>query len=452
MRILVVDDSADDFELIKASVTKGGLTADYVRVDTAGEMIAELRGPAIDLVLCDYNMPNFSAEEALRLLRTACPDVPLILVSGKIGEVAAVQMMKAGANDYVSKSHLNLLPPAIDRALREHESGHAKRAAEDALKSSEAQLRQIIDLMPQLIFAKDWDEKLLLANKAYVDFYGHNEGNPVCPSTASLDEDRAVMIEGQMITIAETVHDAAGAKHEMGTTKVPYKYIGEEGEQTYAMLGVSHDLTDVMRREKEKQEALEKLKATLKGTVNVTLAICNLRDPYTAGHSLRVTQLATAIARELGYGKRETESLEIAGKLHDVGKISVPAEILNKPGRLSDTEMSIIKVHAQAGYDILKESELDKNVLMVTWQHHERNDGSGYPKGLKQADICFGAQILMVADVVEAMSSHRPYRPALGVEAALEEIIKNRGTLFTPEVVDICIRLFKECGFAFSDG
>jgi HD-GYP domain-containing protein (c-di-GMP phosphodiesterase class II) len=151
----------------------------------------------------------------------------------------------------------------------------------------------------------------------------------------------------------------------------------------------------------------------------------------------------------MGLTEEQFDGLRLAGLIHDIGKISVPVEILNKPGRISETEFNIIKIHPQAGYTLLKEIEFPWPVARIVLQHHERVDGSGYPQGLKDGQIMLEAKILAVADVVEAMASHRPYRPALGIEAALEEIKKNGRVLYEPEVVDICERLFVEKGFKF---
>jgi HD-GYP domain-containing protein (c-di-GMP phosphodiesterase class II) len=192
------------------------------------------------------------------------------------------------------------------------------------------------------------------------------------------------------------------------------------------------------------------MEAALDGTVQAAVAITEARDPYTAGHERRVGQLAVAIAAEMGFGKDALKGLQVGAALHDIGKIFVPAEILNKPGSLSDTEFSIIKTHPAGGYEILKVIRFPWPVADMALQHQERLDGSGYPEGLKDGEIMLESRILAVADVVEAMSSHRPYRAALGMDAALAEIKKNRGTLFDAEVVDITLRLFKE-GFAFSE-
>jgi putative nucleotidyltransferase with HDIG domain len=173
------------------------------------------------------------------------------------------------------------------------------------------------------------------------------------------------------------------------------------------------------------------------------------RDPYTAGHQKRMTKLACAIAEEISLSPDKIERLYIAGIIHDIGKINVPTEILSKPGRLSEIELSLIQTHPQVGSDILKEMELPGEVSSIVLQHHERMDGSGYPSGLSSKDIILEARILAVADVVEAMASNRPYRSALGLDKALEEITKNKGKLYDPEVVDVCLKLFKEKGFKF---
>jgi len=173
------------------------------------------------------------------------------------------------------------------------------------------------------------------------------------------------------------------------------------------------------------------------------------RDPYTAGHQQRVARLACAIACDMALGGDEDEGIRLGGMIHDIGKIHLPAEILSKPGRLSDMEFALVKSHTRVGYDILKDIDFPWPVADIAHQHHERLDGSGYPQGLRGDEICLEARIVAVADVVEAMSSHRPYRPALGIDAALKEIEARRGIWFDPEAVDACLRLFRKKGFGF---
>ena len=195
----------------------------------------------------------------------------------------------------------------------------------------------------------------------------------------------------------------------------------------------------------------EQLRKTLYDIVRTIARITEIRDPYTAGHQRRVAQLATAIAEKMGVSRDKIEAIHIAGLLHDVGKIGVPEYILVKPGRLTEIEFALMKEHPRVGYEILKDVSFPWDIATIVLQHHERLDGSGYPRGLKDGDILLEARIIAVADVVEAMSSHRPYRPALGTDSALEEISRNKGKLYDPKVADTCIRLFKEEGFKFEE-
>jgi putative nucleotidyltransferase with HDIG domain len=205
-----------------------------------------------------------------------------------------------------------------------------------------------------------------------------------------------------------------------------------------------------LRLEQELVQSLINLQVVMLQTVEAIASIAEMRDPYTAGHQRGVTQLACALGKELDLDDDRLEGLRVSGFLHDIGKIAVPAEILNKPGKLNDFELQIIRTHSQVGCDILKKINFPWPVAQIVLQHHERINGSGYPQGITGPDILLEARILAVADVVEAMAAHRPYRPSLGLEKALDEIVKNKGILYDPEVADACIRLFREKGYTFS--
>jgi len=194
----------------------------------------------------------------------------------------------------------------------------------------------------------------------------------------------------------------------------------------------------------------EKLQLAMEKTIFAIATTVEMRDPYTAGHERRVGELACAIARELGLSEDRIHGIRLASIVHDMGKINIPAEILSKPTRLTALEYKLIQTHAQSGYDILKDVDFPWPIAQIVHQHHERMDGSGYPQGLKGEETILEARIVAVADTVEAMASHRPYRAALGPEIALEEIQKNRGRFYDPDVADACIRLFREKNFEFS--
>lgn len=207
--------------------------------------------------------------------------------------------------------------------------------------------------------------------------------------------------------------------------------------------------TEHNRAELELKRSYKKLRRTLEETVNSLASALETRDPYTAGHERRDALLACAIAKEIGLDENRIEGLRIASLIHDIGKLAVPVEILSKPTKLTALEYGLIKVHPEVGYNILKDVEFPWPVAQIVYQHQERIDGSGYPQGLKGDEILLEARILAVADVVEAMASHRPYRPALGIDKALEEIKKNKGILYDVKVADTCLKLFAEQKFKF---
>jgi HD-GYP domain-containing protein (c-di-GMP phosphodiesterase class II) len=208
--------------------------------------------------------------------------------------------------------------------------------------------------------------------------------------------------------------------------------------------------TERDRAVEEHQRSLEQLRESLEATVAAIAATVEMRDPYTAGHERRVADIATAIAREMQLPSERIEGIHFGALIHDLGKIKVPAELLSKPTRLTKAEFELVKEHALAGYDILKGIRFPWPVAELALQHHERMDGTGYPNGLRGDEMLVESKILAVADVVEAMASHRPYRPALGIEAALAEISAHRGTWYDSEAVDACVRLIKEERFTLS--
>ena len=213
--------------------------------------------------------------------------------------------------------------------------------------------------------------------------------------------------------------------------------------------GMLKDLNQTL--EEKVKERTQSLAKSLDGIIQVLATIIEKRDPYTAGHQRRVANLARAIAQEMGFFEKQLEGIYVTGIIHDMGKIAIPSEILSKPIRLNEIEFNLIKTHPQIGYDIIKDIEFPWPIAEVMLQHHERMDGSGYPQGLLDKDILMEARILGVADVVEAMASHRPYRPALGIDKALEEISLNRGILYDADVADACLKVFTEKSFKFEN-
>lgn len=235
---------------------------------------------------------------------------------------------------------------------------------------------------------------------------------------------------------------------------------GFEKEELILLSALAEDLSygiaAIRTREKKKtieeklRESQDRLQRTIEVTIRALSTTIEMRDPYTAGHQRRVAALASAIAEEMGLSKEKIEFVNIAGIIHDIGKIYIPVEILTRPGKLNEYEVNIIKAHPQYGHDIMTETEVPGPVADIVHQHHERVNGSGYPDGKKGEEILQESKILSVADVVEAMSSHRPYRPALGIDVALDEIKNHRGIYYDPEATDACLRLFEKKGYELS--
>jgi PAS domain S-box-containing protein/putative nucleotidyltransferase with HDIG domain len=223
----------------------------------------------------------------------------------------------------------------------------------------------------------------------------------------------------------------------------------DENNNLIGILGIGEDITDRKKAEDDRNRSIEKLRKALQGIIHAMEITVETKDPYTAGHQRRTAELATAIAREMKLSEDKIESIHMAGIIHDLGKIAIPGEILSKPGELNDIQISMIKTHPRVGYEILKNIDFPWPIAQIMLEHHERLDGSGYPDGIKGKKINLESKILAVADVVEAIISHRPYRAALGIKSALEEIESNRGKLYDPEAVDTCGKLFKKDGFMF---
>lgn len=231
--------------------------------------------------------------------------------------------------------------------------------------------------------------------------------------------------------------------------EVKYTFIRNVDGKPAEILAIARDITKRKFLEKKLLRSNDKFQKAVEGAIIAISSIVEARDPYTAGHQRRVAALASAVAKEMQLNEDQIIMIRIAGILHDIGKVSVPSEILIKPGKLNDSEFNLIKNHPQVGREILKTMKLPWKICPIVLQHHERMNGSGYPQKLLGKHILLEARIMAVADVIEAMASHRPYRPALGIDKALEEISKNKGKLYDAEVVNACVKLFREKRFIF---
>ena len=334
-----------------------------------------------------------------------------------------------------------------------------RKQAEEELRSSQQVLEGILNAIPVRVFWKDKDLVYLGCNAVFAsdagfadpkDIVGKDDYQMGWRDQAEMyrGDDSQVIASGcSKVLMEEPQTTPEGETITLLTSKTPLR---DSSGQISGVLGTYMDITKRKRAEEEVRRQAEQLRRTVEGTVLAMSRVVETRDPYTAGHERRVAELATAIAADLGMEGEALTALRLGGLIHDIGKIAVPAEILAKPGRLSEVEFDLIKLHPVTGFDILGPIDFGRPVAEMVLQHHERRDGSGYPQGLKGEDILPEARILAVADVVEAMSSHRPYRAAFGIEAALAEVREHAGVKYDADVVASCVRLFDEQGFQFT--
>ncbi len=333
------------------------------------------------------------------------------------------------------------------------------KKAEEALQASEERFRGLVETTSDWVWEVDrkgvytyaspkvstvlgYDSQELLGKTPF-DFMPPREARRVAAAFNSY------MAKQEPFAFLENVcRRKDGHPVVMETSGVPF--FGRDGT-LLGYRGIDRDITERRRVARQLEQSLKKLERTMETTIQAISTTIEARDAYTAGHQRRVTQLAGVIARDMSLPSAQIAGIRVAGLLHDIGKISIPTEILSKPGQLTDVEMSMIKTHPKVGYDILKSIEFQWPVAEIVLQHHERLDGSGYPSGIRGERILLEARILAVADVVEAMSSHRPYRPAVGIDKALEEITRGEGTIYDPRVVRACVEAFTKRAFEFEE-
>jgi PAS domain S-box-containing protein/putative nucleotidyltransferase with HDIG domain len=349
----------------------------------------------------------------------------------------------------------------LQAAVREAElQGEKDReAAESGLAAADRGYRDLFDLAPDAYLVTDAQTIIAECNQAAAAMLKVNQsslkGKPLADFVAETDRSafQAILIQvrggGEKWLGEFRLQPGEGAPF---AVSVNVSAQTDHRDHLVRMLWLFRDVTEGKAEEERLKSLLSRLKSSFHGIVDVLAEAVEIKDPLTAGHQKRVAQLAVAIAREMDFSLNRLEGIRVAGLLHDLGKIGIPSEILNKPGELNRLESEFIRSHCQIGFGLLKNIDFPWPVLPAILQHHERLDGSGYPAGLTDKDIILEARILAVADVIEAMMCARSYGPAQGIDQALEEIHQNSGTLYDPEVVDICLKLFVEKGFSFSQG
>ncbi len=448
--ILVADDQKEVCDLIKQMLEIEGYT--IFQACNGKEALAVVRNFPVDVAILDIKMPVMDGIEALKKIKQIDPSIEVLIMTGYSDFKTLKQTVDDyGAFDYLPKPFKrDELIHVVHNAFlkrdfnREKDNKILKNRIAQLEKDFNVKNRELRETQIKYsnIIEKNADSIIIVTKDGIVCFVNS-------AGEALFDKKREKLIGesfGFPIMSGETTEIEIISKG--GNVQTVEARLSEtEWEGEIAYLASLRDITDRKQMEVQLQHSLSNIRKSMEGTIQVVSMIVEKRDPYTAGHQQRVAGLARAIAEEMGLSKERIEGIYMSGVIHDLGKVSVPTEILSKPGKITEIEFELIKNHAQEGYNILEKIEFPWPVAQIVQQHHEKIDGSGYPLGLSGEEILLEARIICVADVVEAMASHRPYRPALGIDAALKAISQKKGASFDPEVVDACLVLFNEKGF-----
>lgn len=385
---------------------------------------------------------GWRASAVLPLHRNGVPVGVFALYSGIVG-----------AFDEPVRHLLSEMAADIDFAIDNLDREAARKQAGRHLLESEARFRGLVEQSIAGTYIIQ-DGKLAYVNPRYAEILGYDSADEMInrdPLSIVAEVDRDTVAEHMRQRIEGSVPSATytytALRKDSSVVRVGVHTTRATHLGRPAIIGLLQDISEKERAEQQIRQYIAELEGAFMSTVEVATTLSEMRDPYTVGHERRVAELAVAIGAELGFDARRQEGLRVAGYLHDVGKIAIPAEILSKPTKLSALEYQMIQGHPQSSYDVLKGVKFPWPVAEIARQHHERMDGSGYPQGLKGEAILLEARIMAVADVVEAMSSHRPYRPGFGIDKALAEIERGRRTVYDADAASACLRLFREEGY-----
>jgi putative nucleotidyltransferase with HDIG domain len=492
LRVLMLEDQPSDAALIERELRHAGIKFQLIRTDRREPFTRALEEFAADIVLVDYTLPDFDGISAVRLVRSRSADLPVILVTGALRDEAALEVIEAGANDYVLKERLVQLPFAVRRSLLQAGENRARRRAERALRTLSGGNQALVHADEEATLLEEMCRVVVEKGgyrMAWIGIAEHDETKTVRPAACAGHDDGYTARARVRWDESEQGHGPTGTAIRTGEVQVnqdfasnpslaPWRadalergfassialpitdrtgvfgaltiYAAEpeafDGAEQELLSELATDLSygvAALRDRLERDAGAKRLQRSMESTIEALASTVEARDPYTAGHQRRVAKLAASIAREMRLPEDRIHAIYLAGIVHDVGKIHFPAEILMKPGPLTPIERALIETHAQLGYDILKGIDFPWPIAQAVLQHHERLDGSGYPNRLRGDAIILDARILAVADVVEAMTSQRPHRQPAARAAAVQEIEKGRGRLYDPDVAGACLEIHR---------
>ncbi|HPR17238.1 MAG TPA: response regulator [Candidatus Cloacimonadota bacterium] len=429
--ILIVEDERIIAEDIKSSL----VNFNYEVVDIVSDGQSAIESAYLlkpDLILMDIKIEGeIDGIETAKII-TSQLNVPIVYLTANADKATLNRAKATNPYGYIVKPFEDIdLNATLQVAF-------TKFDADSALAKSEMRFKKIIEENTDGIALINDKLEIIYINKAFEKLFGKSQ-KELLKTKFGHTVDTSSIFE---ISIP-------GKNDSVKMAEVHIVQIEWDGKPAY--LATLRDITLRKQTQLEVLKSNQKLRKLMTDLVDGLISAIEMRDPYTAGHQKRVAELACAIGREMNLSEDQIDGLRIASLVHDIGKIQIPSEILSKPGQLTEIEMAIIKTHSQAGYEILKSIDFPWPIAKAVLQHHEKLDGSGYPMQISSSEIILEARIIGVADVVEAMSSHRPYRPSRGMDIALEEIIQNNGTFYDPQVVDACINVIINNKFSFSE-
>ena len=433
--VLIVDDNEDIRKSLKLIFNKKGYKTDTA--ETAQKALKKADNKYFNIALIEFKLPDMEGTILLSKLKELYPKMTCFIITSYAFLQNVRMAARINADGYFIKP---LIPEDV---LHRFEEILKEQRIEKELKESEEKYRALFENTGTATMIIEEERTISMVNTQGEKLSGYSKDeieNKMKWTDFVIPDDMEKM---------KKYHIFRGKAGEKSPTECEFSFIDRKGnvKDIFLKIGMipntKKSIISLMDITKHKISE-ERLKKTMDAAIDTMSKIVEAKDPYTAGHQRNVSQIATFIAREMKLPQDKIEGIKIASLIHDIGKISVPTELLNKSITLSDIEFNLIKDHSQIGYDILKSIDFFYPVAQIVLQHHERLDGTGYPNSLKGDEIILEAKILGVADVVEAMSSHRPYRPSLGIDKALEEISKNKAILYDSKVVDACLKIFKK--------
>ncbi len=440
--ILLVEDDRITSKLIQKYITDLGYSV-AAAVASGEDAVLYIKSHAPDLVLMDINiegkLDGIESAKSINQLYS----IPFVYITSSADESTIERARDSNAYGYIIKPFDKKdLRASIEMAIVRH-------AMESRIRNNEARVSTILNNIVDAVvvmeengdvsYVNDAASKILDTEKSFL--LGKSAGDVIKIGSDSREEVSSYIPMGMDYFEFNNYLVTDKKKIPADFTSTPIR--NDNGRIAGTVL-VIRDITQQVEFEKRIQENLDAISRIMYGVIEAMTKAVETRDPYTAGHQQNVADIAVAIAKDMGLSRDVVESVNLAGQIHDLGKIAIPAEILSKPGKISELEYKMIQTHPQVGYDILKHIDFPWPIAEIIYQHHEKMDGTGYPQAFKGEEIFMEARIITVADVVEAMASHRPYRASLGIEAALFEIQKNKGKSFDPDVVESCIRIFEK--------